>query len=283
MECDEAKPLLAAHALGALGGDERSSLEEHVAGCPACQGELEEDRKTAQRLPFAVTVKEPPPSLKAKLMARIAALEAAQAPEPAPAAHDGPRSARRWSIWGRRPVFAAAASLAAVAAFVVGWSLYQTDRVNAVKGRNEELRITVHALEGRNQQLATTMKAQWSLLGLATDPRVAAAPFRGSTDSPNTWGTLLVNREDQQAVVMVVDLSPPTKGEVYQVWLWEAGTGQRMAVGTFRTWEDGYGMWRFQPPANAANLRFGISREPEGGSPWPTSAMLVSGALPGDR
>jgi len=47
MTHDEANDLLAAHALDAVDGDERTELEDHVASCPRCRVELDSLREVA--------------------------------------------------------------------------------------------------------------------------------------------------------------------------------------------------------------------------------------------
>ena len=50
MTHDEVSELLAAYALDAVDGDERTELEEHLAACPRCRGELDGLREVAGAL-----------------------------------------------------------------------------------------------------------------------------------------------------------------------------------------------------------------------------------------
>ena len=51
MNCDEAKELLEAYALGALDEQDRLELEEALERCPECGKALEEYQDLVQRFP----------------------------------------------------------------------------------------------------------------------------------------------------------------------------------------------------------------------------------------
>ncbi len=59
------------YLLGALNDLERKGFERHLAGCPECREELERLRPAADALPGSVEQLEPPPGLKARLMAEV--------------------------------------------------------------------------------------------------------------------------------------------------------------------------------------------------------------------
>jgi len=62
---------IGAYLLGALDDGERREFERHLAGCPECQEEVERLRTAADALPGSVEQLEPPPGLKARLMAEV--------------------------------------------------------------------------------------------------------------------------------------------------------------------------------------------------------------------
>lgn len=62
---------LAAYALGALPPPDRSEVEAHVRHCAVCAAELEEMTETAAALALDAPPLEPPPSVRAGLLARI--------------------------------------------------------------------------------------------------------------------------------------------------------------------------------------------------------------------
>jgi mannose-6-phosphate isomerase-like protein (cupin superfamily) len=74
----------ALYALGALAGDEAERFRRRLdAGCPVCQGALAECREVVDLLPLAAPEVQPPPSIRGRLMDRIAG---AERPAGAPAA-----------------------------------------------------------------------------------------------------------------------------------------------------------------------------------------------------
>jgi anti-sigma-K factor RskA len=62
---------IGAYLLGALNDLERKAFERHLAGCAECQEEVERLRPAADALPGSVQQLEPPPGLKARLMAEV--------------------------------------------------------------------------------------------------------------------------------------------------------------------------------------------------------------------
>jgi hypothetical protein len=92
---------------------------------------------------------------------------------------------------------------------------------------------------------------------------------------------LLLNPAEPHAVLIVQDLPPLQQGRAYQLWLgW--GDRQRDNGGVFRVDEQGFGMLRVTTPQPfTAYQRVGITEEPAGGSPGPTSARVIGTTLQG--
>ncbi|HET9592698.1 MAG TPA: anti-sigma factor [Solirubrobacterales bacterium] len=105
---------LAAYALGALGPSEAAEFERHLEGCEQCRRELRWFEPAVQVLPESVERQEPPPQLRAALMAEVRADAEAQAPA-------RPEKRRSWS-WFARPAMAFAVIVLAVAV-VAGYEI----------------------------------------------------------------------------------------------------------------------------------------------------------------
>lgn len=91
---DAACELAALYALGALGGEEARSFEEHLGeGCAACAAEVEGFDAVCSALALAPTAAAPPASAREKLLARVAS--EAEGTRPENSARPAPRDSGR--------------------------------------------------------------------------------------------------------------------------------------------------------------------------------------------
>lgn len=116
---------LAAYVLGALGPAEEAALERHLEGCERCRDELRWLQPAVGALPEAVARVEPPPRLRARLMAEVEA--DAGGAERASVRGLGWRLATRLRGSGSRPLALrpaiGLAALVLVAAAMLGYAL----------------------------------------------------------------------------------------------------------------------------------------------------------------
>jgi len=103
---------LAAYMLGALEPGEADGFERHLEGCERCQNDRRWFEPAVRSLPEAVERQEPPPQLRAALMAEVGA-DAQPQTQPA--------RRRSWS-WFARPAMALAVLILAVAV-VAGYEI----------------------------------------------------------------------------------------------------------------------------------------------------------------
>ena len=114
------------YVLHALPDDEHDRFEAHLATCEGCRREVADLQVAADTLPLAAVQVGPPPELRDRIMTIVrseaellgAAEARAEEPAAAPAANE-PRRRRRWSL-SLRPLPAAMAASALVAAGVIG-------------------------------------------------------------------------------------------------------------------------------------------------------------------
>jgi anti-sigma-K factor RskA len=104
---------LAAYMLGALGGDEAAEFERHLESCERCREEVRWLEPAIQTLPESVERQEPPPQLRAALMAEVREDVSEAQARPSPARR------RRWLL---KPV-AGFAVVALLVAGVVGYEV----------------------------------------------------------------------------------------------------------------------------------------------------------------
>lgn len=114
---EEFKENIGPYVLGALPELEAELLERHLAGCESCRSEVEELRPVTAAMARSVPQVEPPPSLKASLMATVNAEAAARAGEVAKPRRQRRSLASRLS--GLQPRMAAAMALAVLALGVI--------------------------------------------------------------------------------------------------------------------------------------------------------------------
>jgi anti-sigma-K factor RskA len=105
---------LAAYMLGALEPGEKAEFERHLDSCEHCQGEVRWFEPALQSLPESVERQEPPPRLRAALMAEVRADA-----EPQPRAGSAKRRSRGWFL---RPAvgFAVLVLAIAIAGYEIG-------------------------------------------------------------------------------------------------------------------------------------------------------------------
>ncbi len=68
MNCDEIRDLIPEYALGALGKDERTAVEQLLDECPEARSLLSEYEEVTEALLYAIPVVSPPPSVRAAVL-----------------------------------------------------------------------------------------------------------------------------------------------------------------------------------------------------------------------
>ena len=71
MTCAEVEALAAELALGTVSGAERAGALDHLAGCSACRGLVDQLARAADNLLLLAPVVEPPPGFETKVLARM--------------------------------------------------------------------------------------------------------------------------------------------------------------------------------------------------------------------
>ena len=133
-DCPAIRDLLAEYATGVLGEDDRRRVRAHVADCPDCRRQLDEDRRVVDDLLALVPPVEPPEGFTAATLARMR-------PIPTPGTAPVPRSRGRV----RRILVPAAAVIAALAvgAGAVLWTTADDRRLA------ESYRRTLQVADGK--------------------------------------------------------------------------------------------------------------------------------------
>jgi anti-sigma-K factor RskA len=233
--------LLPAYALGSLDEEEAIQVAEHLDTCPGCRAELLSYQAVAAQLALAAPDAIPPARLKQQILRQL------QTPrlEPAIEPH------RSWwqrivDLFQRAAPAWGLASLALVVLLVLSnlWWWQRADR------------------EGP----------------MVTPGGMQVVAMAGTDAAPAAVGTLVISGDGEYGMLVVDGLPALDADHQYQLWL--IRDGQRTSGGVFSVNPEGYGaLWISSPEPLSSYPAFGITIEPEGGSPGPTGDKVLGGSL----
>ncbi len=247
-EYDELIPL---YAIGALEPAEAEAARQHLETCPICQETLRDYQIVAEELLYQVPALEPPPALRAKLLARLRAQPAVH-----PAAHPQVASRSGWRrFWEGTIVLPRWAALGALLALL--------------------------ALGG----LALSERARYAALADALEMgRILSAPdhmsvsLEAAQQAPEARAVVYMQPGSSTALLVVYRLATLPPDKAYQVWL--IRDGQRDSGGLFTVRPDGHATVLIRAPRPLQSYQqIGITTEPATGSPGPTGPRVIGGAL----
>jgi len=250
---------LSLYAMGALAGEERRALEEHLKQCSACRQELDKLRGDVALLALSVSGPKPPERSRERLMAAIK--KEPRRIEPAPAAR------RPW--W--RPLEWALAGAAVIVVMLLA-------------RQNGDLQRTVSnlsaAISGQQQQLAQAQQqlaqAQQLVTSLAS-PDSEHFTLIASNTPPQPQGKAIYSRKTGTLVFIADNMPKLPPQKAYELWLIPQ-SGAPIPAGVFKP--DARGSATVVEPTLPSGVEaktFAITVEPEEGSPAPTSKPLMVG------
>jgi anti-sigma-K factor RskA len=261
LSCDQCEELLVDYLLHALETEAVGAVTEHLSTCDRCRAQLAAYEAVLGQLAQAVPQQEPPLELRSRLLAEAVegSMLTASAPEPL-------HPPRRPTLRPRWAFLLTAANV--VLCLGVGWWTWHVQREAAL----------VHQ---RWQDVQRYLALQRQAFTLITAPEVRPVVLRSPKAESQARGVLLLKPEEPHAVLIVQDLPPLAQDRAYQLWL-GFGDRQRDDGGVFRVDEQGFGVIPVTAPRPfTAYQRVGITEEPAGGSPGPTSPRVISATLEG--
>ncbi|WP_243789633.1 anti-sigma factor domain-containing protein [Saccharopolyspora gloriosae] len=241
--------LTGAYVVNALPDDERAEFEVHLADCADCRQEVRELREAAARLGAAEHTTAPE-ELKQRVLAEISQTRQ----DPPPPAEVRTLRPRTRASWGTRlSVAAAALGVALAAAF----------GVVAVQAQ-QELDAT------RERMIAAGARgAEISAMLQAPDARVvnAAGP-------EGMRATTVLSAEQGKAMFMATGMTPAPDDRVYQLWFIDpSGTATSAGLLNAARTEHTEPLIAAMP---ATTAQLGLTIEPHGGSPAPTTTPILT-------
>jgi hypothetical protein len=316
MRHEDYKELLALEAAGALEGDERGALLEHLPSCEGCRAELRELADAAAALVYTVEPVRPPAELRASVLARVRGVDPSEARaagtssafvDPSEVAvdpseaHAGSRPeeggngrTRRasstsdargllsgfslWQILTGRPSLGFGAAFASIAVVLLGVTSL------LLWSQNRTLSAEVARLYDRLRETQSEMAGQREQLASARDvsellsaPGARFAELSGKKPAPQAHAMLAYDRATGRAVIMATGLPPCPAGHSYQLWLIAADKNP-MPGGTFKTDAAGRARMSDRLPADVGQPTFAVTLEREGGVPAPEGEVFLSGS-----
>ncbi|QGK69080.1 anti-sigma factor [Allosaccharopolyspora coralli] len=248
--------LTGAYAVDALSPEERREFERHMSDCPECAEEISELQATAARL-GATAATTPPESLKSRVLSEVATTR--QAPptereEPRPEATVTRIPTR--AAWGTR-LAVAAAVLGVALAGVFGAIAYDSHQQRTVAEQQ------MQDVRERGATMTEIMEAPDAETLTASEGGLRA--------------TTVLSDGIGKAMFLGNEVTPPPEGSVYQLWF--IGEYGYESAGLLQ--QDPSGSLDpliAQLPAETQAM--GVTVEPTGGSPQPTTNPVLTMDVP---
>jgi anti-sigma-K factor RskA len=241
--------LTGAYALDAIDAGaeykEYKRFTRHLDRCRSCVEEVRGFREVATTLAFA-TAAEPPPGLRARVMAAVARTPQAP-PQARPQAQPGPGLARTWVPW----LSGAVAMAGIVLAVVFGFAQARTEQqLNQERAQNQAIAAVLAAPDAR-------------LISQRTGAGGVA--------------TVVLDAARHELIVTTSGLPSLPAGKVYQLWL--IGPKKVTPAGLLPPASSGR-----TPPVLASGLAAGdklaMTVEPVPGTAQPTTTPIIAVQLP---
>jgi anti-sigma-K factor RskA len=254
------------YVLGVLTPEETRAFEKALRRDAELQALVESLRVSRDALAGSLPQRTPPPALKQKILAQIAAEEKIV---PLPARSE-PRS-DGWTFW---LPWALAACLAIVCAISISQQKNLRLENQEQAKRLADLNQVADSLRSETQNLqqaVATLRETNRLENL----RIAMLNSM-LADSPKAVAVSLWDEKEQRGVFVVENLKPLPADRDYQLWVMDPKYPTPVSAGVFQV--DGQGNVRLTFRADklieSAN-KFAVTQEPKGGLPTPTLKNLV--------
>ncbi len=272
VRCEELSGRLPLLLVDLLEGDEAARVREHLnEGCPACAAELAAAREVLDLLPLALTPDNPSSSVRSRLIAAVKSEGGAPRPAPIPAASRGP-------IWAYA---AAAAAVAALIAVGVTFSILASRHGRETASLRAAIAESRAELDRQSEEirfLGDRLRKAGESIRMIRAPRLSVIDLKGEGADARPTVRILWDRGRSLWHLHASDLPPAPAGRTYQLWF--ITPGDRVSAALFNSDVNGEASLRVAVPAEIGMVvAAGVTEEPEGGSPRPTSRMRLLGEI----
>jgi anti-sigma factor RsiW len=264
--CEEALALLPAYGLGATDADETRLVERALQACPQVAAELVEYQALAAALLHSAPSSQSPAALGDRILRAAAASSAATVVMPKPTVVTSkpaqPAAARRRTTpWGWL------AAAAAVALLVTNG--YWFTQVQDLRTQQDQLS---QRLTARNNVIERAAEGELT--------RIELTSVDSSTSDGLPAAIVLVSPDGTVGAVYTRQLPVLPPDQSYQLWFLDGATGTPVSACVFQVRENGNGQsWLIDVavPLDLSQIgAMGITIEPAGGSPQPTSDPIAA-------
>lgn len=252
-DCERLRDLLPAYSIGATDAEETRLVESLLESCPEVAAEQDDYESLMGAMLYVAPSVEPPAALHDRLMA------AAVRPS-APLAARAPVEPPRILPFRRALIgFAVAA-----AALLVLTNVYWAVRFNQ--------------LDGERRQMLDLLRGQGAVLAAVSSGSSHRVELASTANSAVGLATVLWSPQDDVALLYSRQLPALQPGRTYQLWLIQGQTP--VSGGVFQLDAQGEATYLFHPTEPLTQVdALGISDEPAGGSPSPSTTPIAVGAV----
>ena len=245
---------LALYALGALQGEERAKLEEHLATCASCRLELEQLRGDTALLAISATGPRPPQRARQRILDAVA--REAHLPVAVPSA-----SRRGW--WG----WLGWAATAAVVIFAL--SLWR---------ENSALRRTLASASSQAAESTRELEELRRIAAPIIQPEAQRVTLVAAKSPPQPQGKAFYLRNRGSLVFLANNMPPLPPQKAYELWLIPV-SGAPIPAGVFKPDARGNASVVNPPlPAGTVAKAFAVTVENEAGAATPKMPLVMVGA-----
>jgi anti-sigma-K factor RskA len=252
--------LAAAYALGALSPEETRAFEAFMASSAETQREVAEYREVGALLAAGAPAVAPDPRLKERVLASISREKVRTFVPPVPA----PAPRMPLPFW---------MALAASVMLAVGFGLKYSNAKNALSYQIARADSSRAALDSVVARLAAREKTLDEIL----EPDMQLSLLT-ATGNPDPKVQLFWNPKKNLAIVHAFRLAQAPAGRVYQLWFIK--DGKPVPSVTFNSEPTGHALVQnITVPGGTGITNAALTIEPEGGSPQPTSPVMMIGSM----
>jgi anti-sigma-K factor RskA len=251
--------LAAAYALGALSPEETQRFEAFLATSPEAQREVAEFRDVAALLALGESDAAPSADLRSRVLDRIG--EPKVTPMPAARASRGPVPPLYWGVL--------AASVLLAVGLTFSLMKVRTD-VSGLEGALARAKSTL----AETQEM---LRSREATLNFIFEPSTKLYQL-SSTGEAQPGIQMFWDEKKNTAIIHGYAIKQVPSGREYQLWFIK--DGKPVPSVTFTPEPTGHvSVERIQVPTGGAVSAAAVTVEPAGGSPQPTSPILLVGAL----